>query len=432
MEDQQGYVGEENAAREQRQRHDRLSAEIGGLGFLIGIVIQALISIAVDKSIAILGGMRAWIIAGLTGVALFGAVKIYLFFKACCRDTVFSKWRCFKITISHYRKCIFAHPHLLISVVCYSSVLGSFFWILSYKNARSFPVCIFIIAVFALTLVAGILYRLILRFARISQSDLGQVLLKKTHPSIRWETSGEINPNRKITEILLNLQGVDLICISAVHFSHLMRSQERLKTIRDNNPNADIYFMPQFPYSWHILERAAELEYFYRRAYLAPLVHGIFNACKHLKTHVMLRHNPAEFRLTIWVKYNKNNRSNTIRIPEAGILPAQIENGGFFAQQYIHGQEGYESPYLNVSKEEWSGALTYLTNWFFENWRNNCSPIRMEDVVSNEQYMLRVAKDIGLSQRKINHLRGSGNLRHYLENNDNLKELYLAIENGEI
>lgn len=440
MEGQKDFLGEEESARQQRLKHDRLSAGVGGGVFFITLIIQTLFSKAavefLDKLSAVFGSMRAWIIAALIGVVVFCILKIYLFFSACCKDSVFSRWRSLKITARHYMRVSVAHPYLLLSVGCYSSMLAVFFWILSKQNGKPFPVCMFIITAAALNLSAILLYKSILRFARTSQSNLGQVLLKKTHPGIKWKKTGTLNPNKLINDKLLTLKDVDLICVAAVHFSHLMRNVELLKTIRTNNPKAAIYYMPQFSYSWHILERAAELEYFYRKGYLGPLIRAIYNACEHLKANVMLRHNPAEFRLTAWVKFihGENNKSprNDVDNMAAGIQPAEIEWGGFFAQQYIYGQEGYESPYLSVSQDEWCGALAYLIGWFFENWRDNCSPIQIAEVVKKEEYMSRVAKDIGYPQRKINRLRNTGDLAVHLENNDNLKELYIGIGKGDL
>ena len=438
MESQRDYLGEEEYAKQQRQKNDQLSAGAGGGAFLITLIIETSLSKVatefMDKLSATVGNIRAWIIAAIIGVATFCVLKIYMFFRACCRDTVFSKGHCLKITVRHYIRISRMHPYLLLSIACYTSIVAVFFWVLSKQNGKHFPADIFIITAILLNLLVIFLYNGILHFARTSQCDLGQVLLKKTHPGIKWEKAEALNPNKLINEKLLALKNVDLICVAAIHSSHLMRDPECLKTIRANNPQADIYYMPQFPYSWHILERAAELEYSYRKGYRGPLIHAIFNACKHLKANVMVRHNPAEFRLTIWAKFIHGEKN--ILSPKSDdlckIQPSNIECGGFFTQQYVHGQEGYEGPYLNVSQEEWCGALICLIRWFFDNWKNNCSPISFADLIKEEQYMLRVAKSIGLSQHKINNLRGTGGLASYLQENDVLKEFYLGIEQGDL
>jgi hypothetical protein len=440
MDGHKDFLGEEESARQKRREHDRVSAGAGGLVSLLALIYQALFKEATTgafaKFSAVIGSARAWIIALIIGAVAFCILKIYLFYKACCQEAIFDKWRCFKVTARHYTNISMVHPYLLLSVACYSSTLLFFFWVLSKQYKSSFPVYMFIATATTLNMLSILLYRKIIQFARISQGDLGQVLLKKTHPGIKWKKAGTANPNELINKKLLELKNVNLICIAAVHFSHLMKSVEYLKIIGENNPNAKIYYMPQFPYSWHILERAAELEYFYRGGYRDPLLHGIYNAREHLKAEVMLRHNPVEFRLTAWVKFvqsenNKQLQSKNQNVKEE-IQFNKIDFGGFFVQQYIHGQEGYEGSYLNVDQNEWCGALIYMINWFFDDWKNNCSPIKFEEVLEERNYMLRVAEGIGLTQRKVNSLMDAGKLETYLQDNDALKELYLGIEKGEL
>ncbi len=438
MERQSEFYGEEENARRQRREHHILSVGVGGAATLVTMLFRVLFGTAAGKIFnrlsAELGNERAWIIAGLVGVSTFCIVKMYLFFKSCRRDAILGILCCLKVTIKHYARISIQHPYFLLLIVCNSSVIAILLKILSKQNANPFPVCTFIITAAPMNLIALFLYKGILGFARISQSDLGQVLLKEIHPGIKWETTWAVNPNRQITEKLLALKNVDLVCIAAVHFSHLMRYPENLKKIKSNNPSAGIYFMPAFPYSWHVLERAAELEYPFRKAYLGPLVRGIHNACKYLEANVRLRHNPAEFRLTLWAKLaeNSNNHQRPEKLRETCKHPTDIKYGGFFAQQYVHAKEGYESPYLNVDNGEWCGALLYLINWFFENWEDNCSPIQPTELAKEEKSLLRVSKDIGISRHKRNRLRDSGDLATYLQKEECLKELYLGIENGNL
>jgi len=247
------------------------------------------------------------------------------------------------------------------------------------------------------------------------------------------------NPNFMINQKLLSLKDVDLICIAAVHFSHLMRNRETLSTIRSNNLNTAIYFMPHFPYSKNILERAAELEYPFRSCYLGPLVRGVHNARNFLGAEVRFRHEPAYFRLALWAKLkaaltgDPSGRSGPLNLEQ--FSPEEIadgvEEGGFFVQQYIHGQEGFESRYINVTGSEWGAALKYFVHWFFYRWGRATSTI-MSEVLQNENYQRIIASDLDIRLKQINSLAGQRRLDSHLENIRPLQELYVGIERGDI
>lgn len=229
MVDPNDFLGEESGIKQQqaRRRHDIISAGAGGVALIIVFIIQAGIgavtSKSLEKTLDNLTTSLTLTLAIIAGATVFFCFKVFIFFMACCNESMFDWNRSLKVTLMHYRNVFLGHPIYLLSMFYF--VLINYFVLshLCIKHVEPFYVWPFGLTSLLICLFVTIFYRWTLTFARKYHQDLPSLVLKEIFPGIKWKKAGMPNPNLMISQKLLSLKDVDLICIAAVHFSHLMQ-----------------------------------------------------------------------------------------------------------------------------------------------------------------------------------------------------------------
>ncbi len=198
---------------------------------------------------------------------------------------------------------------------------------------------------------------------------------------------------------LLNLKDQDFICISAVHFSSLLADEAKLRILKGNNPSAEFYYMPHFPFSLDILVRAQELGHGHREGYLAPAVKSVYLCKKVLQGQVRFRHNPTYLRLLIWGKLSDTSR-RPLGATDIGVVQGNVADGGFRVQRYIRGHDGSDSPLFYGNFGEWKGIYRWLIRWFFVEWRDYTAPASLPGICGNPDVARKLVKSMGLGDGK--------------------------------
>lgn len=417
-----------------RDRNDNLCVVIGLLSVLVIVVAKAIAgryaADSFDWLVSQIGWIQAVFAALGIGAVTFVLSKVAFFFYACDFSLA--------VTLRHYAGILWRARLIGLYTVLSWAAVGIILLAVAHFYDIQFPVDAFLFSALCLGFLSLGAHALSGYFAKKSLAVLEYSIVDRCYPGARTRKEAVTDVNRNLREMLLGLKGVDLICLSSIHCAHLLEDHEALRIIRNNNPDAHIYCMLQFPFAWHIRERAAELEYYHTREYVHRLVQGVANATRELKhkdlpANVRLRHYPASFRLAIWATRCKPSEQAQdlvlARETDLGLedWSAVIETGGAFVQLYNPGQEGYLSPYVHIDSGDWRRAHLEILCWFFEEWEKT-SPISWKQLKEHPQSQGMIARSMHfLRPKMVDKVERRGELWHYLSNDAKLVRFYADI-----
>ncbi len=404
-------VGAEGPDR--KTRHDRQCVLRGLVVLVAGLLLSPPVNYFNDwvKQKVGLGPSIFWVV--ILGGVVVAINKFRIFWKVSG-----SLW----ITIRHYLMALWK-AKLPISLMALAGVLVVVLrGVLSFLYGLQLGFLPTSIACLVTALLVLALYMFLDMQSRKNQGVLPYLILDMYGHKEKCSTVVGEEINTQIADCLLSLDDVDVICIAAVHFWHLTEHKDKLKKIRLNNPRARIYFMPQFPLTWHSRERAAELDYVdYEAGYFRRPGLSVYNSLNSLKANVRFKHNPAYFRLALWAKFKPSMQRNEhpaaaespelstdnwekffgdgcfdtrpVALWEKELLDCLV-SGSSFVQQYIHGKHGYESTHEWLDLKDYAKRYANLFVWFFSHWQDRSSPTTMAELSQDRKGLANVAKSL--------------------------------------
>ncbi len=429
------FLGEEQEGK--FKNRDSMCEGFGIAGIVLALVGRFLFNCFATDSVTALshtvGTLRTYIVMLASGVALFFLARLWMFTKRCLtvKFEFSDLWSVIIVVLKHYQSMLIGNWLMLLLIVSSWSITFAMIWAIFLWEAKkvSLPICTVSGAIVGFLVFSC--YYLSRVYEREHFGVIGYRVLGRCRPNVAMEMV-DADVNKLINESLCEIQNVDFIYLAAVHFNHLLKQNEILSSIRKNNPDARICYMPQFPFDWRILERSAQLDYDFKKAYFKCLVHAAYNAKKYLNAEIKFRHGAPDFRLAIWGTFrDKKSKLNyeTIKNGNFYDIAKLIKSGGGYIQQYVNGKEGWQSSYLDLSAWKWLDAYIYLVTWFVAEFEHG-TPVTLKELQVNINSQKRVAEDLRI--RKIDKLADRDLLFTKLSQMKKLQFLYNGITSGHI
>ena len=239
---------------------------------------------------------EAYVICFIIAGMVFTLSKIFLFFWHCCRSCHILKNSVYplRITVEHYARIITDYMFLLSAQLLLGAIAVGTVHVVSYMVSGQVsasggytgktPIskivhvsyCTDVIVFAGFSILPLVSYFFIKRHFNDHPEYFGHCMLQETHnESLSKPEPYPHSPDEIIREKLKTLKDCDFIFIAAIHNHHILGDETLPKEISASNPNACIMFLPQWPFSWHMIERCVELKQMYRTEYYSEILTSV-------------------------------------------------------------------------------------------------------------------------------------------------------------